>query len=52
METLMTEERVNWYLKQIDNPAFIMGLVRDGGLGTHKREANPINQFLQDTHTG
>ena len=27
---LMTEERVNWYLRQIDNPAFRMGLVRDG----------------------
>jgi hypothetical protein len=30
METLMTEERVNWYLRQLDNPAFIMGLARDG----------------------
>jgi hypothetical protein len=27
---LMPEERVNWYLVQIDNPAFIVGLVRDG----------------------
>ena len=27
---LMSEERVNWYLRQLDNPAFIMGLVRDG----------------------
>ena len=26
----MSEERVNWYLRQIDNPAFRMGLVRDG----------------------
>jgi hypothetical protein len=28
--TLMSEERVNWYLRQLDNPAFRMGLVRDG----------------------
>ncbi len=27
---LMSEERVNWYLRQLDNPAFRMGLVRDG----------------------
>ena len=27
---LMTEERVNWYLVQLDNPSFRMGLVRDG----------------------
>lgn len=27
---LMTEERVSWYLRQLDNPALIMGLVRDG----------------------
>jgi len=27
---LMSEERVNWYLRQIDNPAFRMGMVRDG----------------------
>ena len=26
----MSEERVNWYLVQLDNPAFRMGLVRDG----------------------
>ena len=26
---LMTEERVNWYLVQLDNPAFRIGLVRD-----------------------
>jgi hypothetical protein len=27
---LMSEERVNWYLVQLDNPAFRMGLVKDG----------------------
>ena len=27
---LMSEDRVNWYLVQLDNPAFRMGLVRDG----------------------
>jgi len=27
---LMSEERVNWYLREIDNPAFRMGLVKDG----------------------
>jgi hypothetical protein len=27
---LMTEKRVNWYLRQLDKPAFRMGLVRDG----------------------
>ena len=26
----MSEERVNWYLVQLDNPAFRMGLTRDG----------------------
>ena len=26
---LMSEERVNWYLMQLDNPAFRMGLLRD-----------------------
>jgi len=35
----MTEEKVNWYLRQIDNPAFIMGLVRDGVWG-------PVNEKL------
>ena len=30
MPTLMTEERVNWYLRNLNNPAFIMGMVRDG----------------------
>lgn len=38
METLMTEERVNWYLNQLDNPAFIMGLVRDGVWDTIKEK--------------
>ena len=27
---LMSQERVLWYLEQVDNPAFRMGLVRDG----------------------
>jgi len=27
---LMTEERVNWYLRQLDNPSFRIGLVKDG----------------------
>ena len=36
---LMTEEKVNWYLRQIDNPAFIMELVRDGVWG-------PVNEKL------
>ncbi len=26
----MSEERVNWYLTQIENPAYMMGMVRDG----------------------
>ena len=26
----MSEERVNWYLVQLDNPAFRMGLVKAG----------------------
>jgi hypothetical protein len=26
----MSQERVLWYLVQLDNPAFRMGLVRDG----------------------
>ena len=36
---LMSEDRVNWYLRQLDNPAFIMGLVRDGVWG-------PVNEKL------
>ncbi len=26
----MSQERINWYLRQLDNPAFRMGLVKDG----------------------
>ena len=29
-EKLMTEERVNWYLRQLENPPWRMGLTRDG----------------------
>ncbi len=28
METLMTEERVNWYLRQLDNPSFYSRFTR------------------------
>ena len=27
---LISEDKVNWYLRQLDNPAFRMGLVKDG----------------------
>ena len=35
---LMTEERVNWYLRQLDNPSFRMGLVKDGVWGPVKEK--------------
>ena len=43
---LMSEERVNWYLVQLDNPAFRMG-----HMGRNQGEANPVHELLQDTYT-